>query len=190
MKYTSVLKSYLLVECAVLLSLTTWAGLSSADGVVYRCKGNEYVASIKDSKNGECKPVEGGYVTIVQSAKLNNPPAADVVKVASVSSKTTSSSSGSNSGQRTESSSEQRSRDSDSRLILESELKKSEAKLADLLKEYNNGEPEKNSLEIKNPQRFAERLAEMKANIARLNSDIEGIRRELGRNPGAVSKSN
>ncbi len=187
MKFTSVVRSYFVLECVVMLSILVWAGQSAAQGSVFRCKGNEYVASVKDSKNGDCKLMEGGNVTVVQGTRVNLP-AADAVKVANVAPKSTSSSSGS--GQRSESSSEQRSRDSDSRTILESELKRSEAKQAELLKEYNNGEPNRNALDIKNPQRYVDRIAELKANIARNDSDIAGIKRELGRNPGAMGKSN
>lgn len=185
MKFTSVVGSYFVLECVVMLSILVWAGQSAAQGSVFRCKGNEYVASVKDSKNGDCKLMEGGNVTVVQGTRVNLP-ATDVVKVASVAPKTANSSS----SQRLESSSEQRSRDSDARTILESELKRSETKQAELLKEYNNGEPDRNALDIKNPQRYVDRIAELKANIARNDSDIAGIKRELGRNPGAMGKSN
>jgi hypothetical protein len=186
MKFTAFLRSHFVVESVVLLSLAAWAGLSAAQGTVYRCKGNEYVASVKDSKNGDCKLMEGGNVTVVQGTRVNLP-ASDAVKVASVAPKASSS----GSSQRSESSTtEQRSRDSDSRAILESELKKSEAKQAELVKEYNNGEPDRNALDIKNPQRYVDRIAELKANIARNDSDIAGIKRELGRNPGSTAKSN
>lgn len=185
MKFTSVVGSYFVLECVVMLSILVWAGQSAAQGSVFRCKGNEYVASVKDSKNGDCKLMEGGNVTVVQGTRVNLP-ATDVVKVASVAPKTANSSG----SQRLESSSEQRSRDSDARTILESELKRSETKQAELLKEYNNGEPDRNALDIKNPQRYVDRIAELKANIARNDSDIAGIKRELGRNPGATGKSN
>ena len=185
MKFTSVVRSYFVLECVVMLSILVWAGQSAAQGSVFRCKGNEYVASVKDSKNGDCKLMEGGNVTVVQGTRVNLP-ATDVVKVASVAPKTANSSG----SQRLESSSEQRSRDSDARAILESELKRSETKQAELLKEYNNGEPDRNALDIKNPQRYVDRIAELKANIARNDSDIAGIKRELGRNPGAMGKSN
>jgi hypothetical protein len=177
MKFTSAIRSYFVFECIVVLGLVVWAGQSAAQGTVFRCKGNEYVASVKDSKNGECKVLEGGNVTVVQGTRPNGGSSnagAAPVKVASAS---PSSSSGSSRND----SAEQKTRDSDSRGILESELKKSEAKLAELLKEYNNGEPDRGALDIKMPQRYIERVAEMKASIARLSSDIEGIRRELGR---------
>jgi hypothetical protein len=84
---------------------------------------------------------------------------------------------------------EQRAKDSDSRLILESELKKAEARRVDLLKEYNNGEPEKLGPETRNPQKYLERVAELKASIARNDKDIDGIRRELTRVPAAAASS-
>jgi hypothetical protein len=72
---------------------------------------------------------------------------------------------------------------------LESELKKAEARQAELLKEYNNGEPEKLGPEARNHQKYQDRIAELKASIARNESDIAGIRRELGRVPAAAAAS-
>lgn len=191
MKSNFVIRPYFALECVVMVCLVAWAGQAAAQGAVYRCKGNEYVASVKDSKNGDCKPMEGGNITVIQGTRVNLP-ASETVKLASVTPRVTSSSSSSSpgSGQRSESSSEQRSRDSDSRVILESELKRSEVRQAELVKEYNNGEPDRHALEIKMPQRYIERVAELKANIARNDSDIAGIKRELGRNPGATGRSN
>jgi hypothetical protein len=61
---------------------------------------------------------------------------------------------------------DQRAKDSDTRLILESELKKAEARHAELLKEYNNGEPEKQGPETRNHQKYLDRIAELKASIS------------------------
>jgi hypothetical protein len=182
MKFIVFARTYLSFECLLLLCVAAWAGHAWSQAPVYRCKGNEYVASVKDSKNGECKLLEGGNVTVVQGTRPNGSAGntgTSPVKVASASPSSSSSASPRND------SAEQKTRDSDSRGILESELKKAEAKQAELLKEYNNGEPDRNALEIKNPQRYVERLAEMKANIARNDSDIAGIKRELGRNQGS-----
>ena len=84
---------------------------------------------------------------------------------------------------------EQKSRDSDARAILESELRKAETRHAELLKEYNNGEPEKMGNEARNHQKYLDRVAELKASIARNESDIAGIRRELGRSPAPAPAS-
>mgnify|MGYP006198969425 CR=1 FL=1 len=55
---------------------------------------------------------------------------------------------------------------------------------------YKNGEPDRNALDIKNPQRYVDRVADLKANIARNDSDIAGIKRELGRNQGSTARVN
>ena len=78
----------------------------------------------------------------------------------------------------------QRARDADARAILESELKKAEARHADLLKEYNNGAPEMLGPEHRNHQKYLDRIAGMKADIERTDNDIAGIKRELARLPG------
>ena len=179
----AVARSCMSFECLLLIGIAAWAGFAAAQGAVYRCKGNEYVASVKDSKNGECKLLEGGNVTVVQGTRVGG---AEPVRVASVTPKATTPSS---SSPRSDSA-EQKTRDSDSRGILESELKKAESKQAELLKEYNNGEPDRNALDIKNPQRYVDRIAELKANIARNDSDIAGIKRELGRNQGSSARAN
>ena len=44
--------------------------------------------------------------------------------------------------------------------------------------------------ETKNHQKYLDRVAEMKANIARNDSDIAGIKRELGRNTSSAAKAN
>ena len=88
-------------------------------------------------------------------------------------------------GTRTDVGPEQRARDSDSRTILESELKKAELKLVEQQKDYNNGEPEKQGIEGRNYQRYLDRVAELKDGIARNQSDIAGIKREISRLPSS-----
>ena len=78
---------------------------------------------------------------------------------------------------------EQKARDADARAILEVELRKAEARQAELQKEYNNGEPDKLGPETRNHQKYLDRVAELKASILRNESDIAGIKRELGRVP-------
>jgi type II secretory pathway component PulJ len=77
---------------------------------------------------------------------------------------------------------QQRARDSDARRILESELAREESALAVLRKDYNNGEPERRGDE-RNFARYQERVAEMKAAIARKEADVAAIRRELSKLP-------
>lgn len=162
-----------LPACLVFGLFAVVASSSFAQERIYRC-GNEYTNNVKDVKAGGCKLVEGGNVTVVQGSRPPNASSAGA-RVPSVSQTSP------NSGQRVDNS-EQRARDSDARAILEAELKKAEAKQAALLKEYNNGEPDRQGIEGRNHQKYLDRVAELKASIARNESDIAGIKRELGRN--------
>jgi hypothetical protein len=76
----------------------------------------------------------------------------------------------------------QRARDSDARRILERELQAEEEQLEPMRKEYNNGEPERRGDE-RNYQKYLDRVAEMKAAIARKESDIAAIKREISKLP-------
>ena len=164
--------------------LLAGAGSAAWSQQIYRCAGAagappEYINNAKDAQTRNCKTMTGGNVTVVQGTAPAAAPAAPrtPVRVAA-----TTPSGGS---PRTESGPEQRARDSDSRVILESELKKSEAKLAEQQKEYNNGEPEKQGIEGRNYQRYLDRVAEMKDSIARHQSDVAGIKREISRLPSS-----
>lgn len=72
----------------------------------------------------------------------------------------------------------QRKRDSDRARILRDELSREESKLADLKKTYNNGEPERLGNE-RNYQKYLDRVARMKSDIARSEGNIKALRREL-----------
>lgn len=76
----------------------------------------------------------------------------------------------------------QRARDSDARRILDGELRRAQADLATMQKEYNNGQPERLGSE-RNYQRYLDRVADMKAAIARKESDIAAIQREIAKLP-------
>lgn len=74
--------------------------------------------------------------------------------------------------------SEQRARDADRREILNEELRAEEKKLAELRREYNKGEPERQGNE-KNYAKYEERVKQMADNIARAEKNIEALRREI-----------
>jgi hypothetical protein len=148
---------------------------------IYRC-GNEYTNNATQAKERGCKLVEGGNVTVIQGSR---PSGGGGGTSAGTSSAAPSTSSASPAGAPRVSNNDQRARDSDARAILETELRKAEARHAELLKEYNGGAPERNALDLRNPQRYMERTAELKASVARSESDISGIKRELSRLPPA-----
>ena len=147
------------------------AGLAQAQNRIYRC-GNEYTNTVPPGQKG-CKLVEGGNVTVVQRQRpTENVRLAATTQVVN-----------DMEAQR------QRQRDADARTILEAELRKAEVRQADLLKEYNNGEPEKMGPEFRNHQRYLDRVAELKSSLERNESDVSGLKRELDRLPSAASAS-
>jgi hypothetical protein len=165
---------------AFLISLIALLGVSGAwaQERIFRCPGNVYTNSASDAKAKNCKPIDGGNVSVVAGTKVK-PPASGAAPAASGSA-----------GQKVDSG-DQRARDSDARGVLESELKRAEARRVELLAEYKDGQPDKQGIESRNYQRYLDRVEELKAAIARNESDIAGIRRELGRSapatPGAPS---
>jgi hypothetical protein len=169
-----VLKSPGFAALAATAALLAMAG-APAMAQVYRCNGAagappEYINNAKDAQTRGCKVMQGGNITVVTASPVPKAP----VRVATA---------GPMGTPRTDGSPDQKARDSDSRAILESELKKAEAKLAEQQKEYNNGEPEKQGIEGRNYQRYLDRVAELKDGITRNESDIAGLKRELSRLP-------
>lgn len=163
------------MKTVLLSSVLALFGVSDAlaQERIYRC-GNEYTNTVSEAQAKNCKLISGGNVTVVQGQR----PAAGAAPKAAAAIPAQRADAG-----------DQRAKDSDARLILESELKKAEARQADLLKEYNNGEPEKLGPETRNNQKYLDRVAELKASISRNESDIAGIRRELGRVPSAAASA-
>lgn len=72
----------------------------------------------------------------------------------------------------------QKARDNDRRQILLDEMKAETAKLENLKKEYNNGEPERQGNE-RNYAKYQERVASMKEDISRTEKNIEALTREM-----------
>jgi hypothetical protein len=146
-----------------------------AQQAIYRC-GNEYTNVVSDPAARGCKLIQGANVTVVPGTRVQ-PPAAKTGDEAAAPAAPPP--------RQRVASSEQKARDADARQILLAELKKAETRQAELLREYNNGEPERRSDETRNYQKYLDRVAELKASLARNESDIVSIRRELARQPAA-----
>ncbi|HEY8047745.1 MAG TPA: hypothetical protein VIE63_01120 [Ramlibacter sp.] len=153
----------------VVFALAAMAAGANAQTKIYRC-GNSYTNSEAEAKANGCKPMDGGNITVVQGTRVNGSGATRVATAPSSSERINSN--------------EQKQRDSDARAILQSELQKAEARQSDLVKEYNNGEPEMLGPEHRNHQKYLDRIAELKASISRNENDIAGIKRELARAGG------
>ena len=160
---------------AIGMAALTWAGWVVAQaGTVYRCPGPPILytdqISAKEAQDRNCRTIEGAPITVISPPKPRQQPGA-----------------GNGGGRASEGkveAGEQRARDSDARKILDAELKREEAKLAELQKEFNNGNPERQGGE-RNFQKYADRVEEIKAAIARKDSDIAALKRELSKLPAA-----
>ena len=157
-----------LALAALLASGASWA---QGNTVVYRCPGPPVLytdtISAAEAKEKGCRTIEGAPITVIQGQRprqgtpvpaTTRPADAKVDPAA------------------------QRARDGDARRILEAELKKEEEQLAALQKEYNNGEPERLGDE-RNYQKYLDRVAALKAALARKESDVAALRRELAKQP-------
>lgn len=153
--------AYALASLVVALFAPAFA--MAADNVYYQCPGNVFTNTIsaKEAQERGCKSKEAQQPTTIPAPK---PRAAAAGPAAS---------------SRVDSQ-EQKQRDADARKILQDELIKAQAQLESLQKEYNNGQPERRGDE-KNYQKYLDRTAELKASIARTESDIAAITRELGK---------
>jgi hypothetical protein len=157
--------------------LAALAGPAAAQNtVVYRCPGPPVLytdaISAAEAKQRNCRTIESAPVTVIQG-----PPPRTVKLPAPVAA----------SGPREKvDAGEQRQRDGESRRILEAELKREEARLAELQAEYKTGEPDRLGSE-RNYQRYLDRVAEMKDSIARKEGDIAAIKRELAKLPAPTA---
>ena len=152
-------------------ALACVAQAQAADKAVYRCPGNPVLytdaISAQEAKEKGCRTIETTAITVVPSPR---PQAAAPAPAAA------------RPAEAKVDPAEQRARDSDARRILEAELRKDEAALAGMVKAYNNGEPERQG-DGRNYQKYQDRVAEMKAAIARKESDIAALKREIGKLP-------
>lgn len=163
---------------AVLAALAHGALAQPASTIVYKCPGNVYTSdrelSAKQAADKGCTVIEGRPITVIQT----RPPAAAGTPAGAVAN------SAARPAETRVDPQAQRARDSDSRRILESELRREEERLAELKREYNNGEPERLGNE-RNYQKYLDRVAELKTSIARKESDIAAIKRELAKLPSS-----
>ncbi len=163
---------------------------TSAGAQIYRCEGPGGVVEYSNSPPGQsgrnCRAVDLPAITTIPAPKL--PPAKPAGAPAGAGAANAPASGGSAAAaQRAQPSPEgfpkvdsstQRARDSDRRRILEEELKKEEAKLAEVRKEYNNGEPDRLGSE-RNYQRYLDRVERLKEELARSEANVATIKREL-----------
>jgi len=148
---------------------------------VYRCPDNSYTNDLSEVREKNCKLIDNANVSILSSPGMppkvigSGPreggskaaPGNQAVRVAPAT---------------------QKERDAEARRILEQELQQQQARLEQLLKDYNNGHPDYLPSEriagggVKGGE-YAQRVAEMRDQIAMTQANIAALQRELQKYP-------
>ena len=152
-----------LLSAGTALVCTLWGSPVQAQSAtaVYRCDGPNGTQLYQNAPGKGCRLLDLPPINSVPAAKV---PAA--------------SGPGSNGQSARVSSSQQRSRDSDRRRILEKELAREQSRLDALRTEYNDGEPERQGDE-RNYQKYLDRVERLKNDVAQATQNVSSIRREI-----------
>lgn len=144
---------------------------------VYRCPDNSYTNDLSEVRAKNCKLIDNANVSILSSPGM--PP-----KVIGSGKDGAQKASPSENQAARVAPSTQKERDAEARRILEQELLQQQARLEQLLKEYNNGHPDYLPSErivgggVKGGE-YAQRVAGMKEQIALTQANIAALQREL-----------
>jgi hypothetical protein len=144
---------------------------AQAQGTVYRCPGPPVLytdaLSAKEANERGCRTIEGSPITVVQSPKPRA--AAATAEPARP-------------GEGRIDASQQRGRDDERRRVLQTELRQAEERLTMAQKDFNGGQGERRGDE-RNYQKYLDRMAELKDNIARYEADVQALKREISKLP-------
>lgn len=132
---------------------------------VYRC-GNEYTNQ-PDPKRA-CTPLRSAAITVIEGTKVQPSP-------------TVATSPGVVTSESKVDTGEQSQRDAQARAVLQAEWQRAQARHQALLQEWNQGEPERRADEQRQPPKYQERVAQLRAAVQRSEADLAGLQRELSR---------
>ncbi|MFC0251112.1 DUF4124 domain-containing protein [Massilia consociata] len=144
---------------------------AQAQSVVYKCVDEQGRVEFTDTSRRGCKALDlPGYApppprasAPIPAVRPSSPGPASSVTPASFPRVDTA---------------QQRARDDERREILNDELRLEQKKLADLRRDFNNGEPERQGNE-RNYAKYQERVAGMRDEIGRTERNIEALQREI-----------
>lgn len=146
---------------------------------VFRC-GNVYTN--QPAPNQNCKPLSGGNVTVIEGTQVQTLAAEATVPQVATNASSSTSTSASASSLKVDPQA-QRQRDAQASVLLQTELQKAQLRHVELLRLWNNGEPERLADEQRQPQKYQERVAQLRAALQRSEADVAGLQRELARLP-------
>lgn len=180
------MKSKMCVLAGVVLLQGAWFAPALAQERIYRC-GNEYTNNPEQARLKNCRPLEGGNLTVVQGTRPAQAaaPSSDAATPAQVAAPQRGGRSVSAAADAPRvsgtSPATQRARESDARAILEAELRRAEGALAQARQAFSGGQPEKQGPEFRNHQLYLDRVAQLQATVQRAEADVNSIKRELSR---------
>ncbi|MCV2369105.1 hypothetical protein [Roseateles oligotrophus] len=158
------------------VSVVLLASSAQAQSIVYRCPGPPVLytdaLTAKEAQAKDCKSIEGTPITVLPATRPRPNPAPASAGGGEAR--------GSNEGRIDPN--QQRNRDGERRRVLEAELREAEDRLAALQRDYAGGNAERRGDE-KNYQKFQDRMAELKAGIARQEADVQALKREISKLP-------
>lgn len=138
---------------------------------VYRCDDATYTNQPQTGQR--CTPIAPTAVTVIEGTRVNGVSASGAA------------------GQKTLNQPdppEQKQRDAQAVAVLHAELQKAQNRYAEVLKQWNQGEPERMADEYKQPAKYQERVTQLRAALQRSEADVLGLQRELARQtPGTVA---
>ena len=138
----------------------------AAQAQIYRCESPDGTPLFQNSPGKDCKPLNLPSLTTVPAPRL---PAAGT--------RATTANAAPADFPRVDATA-QRNRDSDRKRILQDELDRERARLEEIRKEYNGGEPERLGNE-RNYQKYLDRVERLKDDITRSETNVASLRREL-----------
>lgn len=156
----------LLLRTSLTIGLASVLAVPLAQAQIYRCESPDGTPLFQNAPGKNCKALDLPSLTTVPSVRL--PASAQ---------RTTTANAAPSDFPRVDAAA-QRSRDSDRRRILEDELGREQSRLEEFRKEYNGGEPERLGDE-RNYQKYLDRVARLKDDITRSESNVAALRREL-----------
>jgi hypothetical protein len=156
----------LLIRTSLAIALGGILAMPVAQAQIYRCESADGTPLFQNAPGKNCKPMDLPSLTTVPSVRS---PAAGP--------RATTANAAPSDFPRVDAAA-QRSRDSDRRRILEDELGREQTRLEEIRKEYNGGEPDRLGNE-RNYQKYLDRVERLKDDIARSETNVAALQREL-----------
>ncbi len=167
-----------LVKVATVVAALVCIGFTAtAQAQIYRCDNNgvvDYNNNAASAKSKNCTVASLPAITTIPAPAI---PASKAATAPSSSGAKPSSNPSPGSFPKVDSST-QRARDNDRAAILDEERRKENAKLLELKKEFNGGEPERRGDE-RNYQKYLDRVEKLKEDIQRSENNLKSLDREL-----------